>query len=330
MTILLADPELEARIASKLEVVETQLHDAVAQEDPLANAASTHLLAAGGKRLRPILALVAAECGDSDHPDVTMAAVVSELTHIATLYHDDVMDSAPRRRGAPSAHSLWGNSLAILTGDLLFARAAIIAADLGSEAVRMQATTFERLCLGQIRETEGPREGEDPVEHYLEVLADKTGSLLAASSVLGAMAAGCDEQTRNILAQFGEAAGVAFQLADDVLDIRSPADTSGKTQGTDLREHVPTMPTLLLRARVREEGSREDTELLQAIDSDLASDSALSEVVQLLSTHEVIDETQALAEQWADKAAHSLRELRPVKIREALESVAAAMVARTQ
>src|SRR5690554_2878562 len=241
---------LDEAVSSRLALVEERLRDAVAQSDRLANATSRHLVDAGGKRLRPLLTLLTAQLGDGHRPEVLDAAVVVELTHLATLYHDDVMDSAPLRRGAPSAHEVWGNSVAILTGDLLFARASGIVADLGPEAVRIQAATFERLCLGQLHETVGPELEEDPVEHYLQVLADKTGSLIATSARFGAMFAGCDATTVQQVTNYGELAGVAFQLADDVIDVVSDAATTGKTPGTDLREGVPTMPVLLLRQRL--------------------------------------------------------------------------------
>ena len=245
----LADADLGERLSARLEIVEERLRDAVTNVDPLADDASRHLVNAGGKRLRPLLTLLAAELGDGSRLEVIDAAVVVELTHLATLYHDDVMDSAPLRRGAPAAHEVWGNSVAILTGDLLFARASATVAGLGPEAVRIQAATFERLCLGQLHETVGPRPDEDHVAHYLQVLADKTASLIATSARFGAMFAGCRPEVVAIVSAFGEKIGVAFQLADDVIDLTSDGATTGKTPGTDLRERVPTMPALLLRAR---------------------------------------------------------------------------------
>src|SRR5690606_19231992 len=266
---------------------EERLRDAVAQSDRLADATSRHLVNAGGKRLRPALTLLTAHLGDASRPEVVDAAVVVELTHLATLYHDDVMDSAPTRRGAPAAHEVWGNSVAILTGDLLFARASRVVAGLGPQAVRIQAETFERLCLGQLHETVGPAEGEDPVVHYLDVLADKTGSLIATSARVGAMFAGRTPDVAERVAQLGELAGVAFQLADDVIDIRSEAEVTGKTPGTDLRERVATLPVLLLRERVRQGGAAEDAELLAAIDGDLDDDAVLRDVVERLREHTV-------------------------------------------
>ncbi len=160
------------------------------------------------------------------------AAVVVELTHLATLYHDDVMDSAPYRRGAPTAHEVWGNSVAILTGDLIFARASILVSELGGEALGIQARTFERLCLGQLHETVGPREDEDALEHYLSVIADKTGSLVAASGQLGALFADTPQEVIDVMVAYGEKVGVAFQLADDVIDVTGLKVKSGKAPGT--------------------------------------------------------------------------------------------------
>src|SRR5699024_285070 len=185
--------------------------------------------------------------GEGVDDRVRQAAVATELTHLASLYHDDVMDSAPLRRGAPSAHEVWGNSIAILVGDLLFARASQLVADLGPKAVKIQADAFERLVLGQLNETLGPREDEDPIEHYLGVLADKTGSLIAASAHYGALFAGASGQAIDAVVEYAEKVGVAFQLADDVIDLVSDAEVTGKTPGTDLREGVATMPVLLLR-----------------------------------------------------------------------------------
>lgn len=249
LALPLHDDALAERLSGRVALVEELLRDAVTYADPIAHDASRHLVDAGGKRLRPLLTLLTAELGDGNRREVIDAAAVVELTHLATLYHDDVMDSAPLRRGAPSAHEVWGNSVAILTGDLLFARASSIVSGLGPEAVRIQAQTFERLCLGQLHETVGPRPDEDPVEHYLQVLADKTASLIATSARFGAMFAGCRPDVVRTVTQFGEIVGVAFQLADDVIDLTSDGSVTGKTPGTDLREGVPTMPALLLRSR---------------------------------------------------------------------------------
>ncbi len=324
----IGDAELEERLLPRLELVEERLRDAVAQSDSLADATSKHLVTAGGKRLRPMLTLLAAQLGDGTRPEVVEAAVVVELTHLATLYHDDVMDSAPTRRGAPSAHEVWGNSVAILTGDLLFARASRVVAGLGPEAVRLQAATFERLCLGQLHETVGPDEGEDAVAHYIQVLADKTGSLIATSARFGALMAGCDPATVDRVTRYGELAGVAFQLADDVIDLRSDAATTGKTPGTDLREGVPTMPVLLLRARVAAGGTDEERQLIADIDGDLSDDGVLADVVARLAAHPVVDETSAKAREWAVRAEESVAPLPDGQVKAAFTAFADALVAR--
>lgn len=320
---------LDSAVSSRLAIVEERLRDAVAQSDRLAHASSRHLVDAGGKRLRPLLTLLTSQLGEASRPEVLDAAVVVELTHLATLYHDDVMDSAPTRRGAPSAHEVWGNSVAILTGDLLFARASRVVAGLGPDAVRVQAETFERLCLGQLHETVGPEPDEDPIEHYLQVLADKTGSLIATSAMFGAKFAGCDLSTVEAVTSYGELAGVAFQLADDVIDVRSDAATTGKTPGTDLREGVPTMPVLLLRKQIAQgDASQADIDLLAAIEGDLSEDDALAEVVDKLKGHAVVDATDELAREWAGRAKDAIAGLPDSDVRSELLGFADALVAR--
>jgi heptaprenyl diphosphate synthase len=318
-----------ASVRAGLEAVENRLREAVHQTDPLADDASRHLVRAGGKRIRPMLTLLASHLGDPTRPEVLEAAVVVELTHLATLYHDDVMDSAPMRRGAPSAHEVWGNTVAILVGDLLFARASTIVAALGAEAVRIQAQTFERLCLGQLHETIGPRDDQDPVAHYVRVLADKTGSLIATSARFGAMFAGCEPAVLDILIQYGEQVGVAFQLADDVIDLTSDGATSGKTPGTDLREGVPTLPVLLARRQAAEVGDDVSRDLVKLLDSDLSDDAVLAEAVALLRGHPATELARAEAERWARRAAATLEPLPEGPTKQALRAFADAVVDRT-
>ncbi|MCU1431946.1 MAG: Polyprenyl synthetase [Actinotalea sp.] len=323
------DPVLADLVSDRLGLVEERLRDAVAHADVLADATSRHLVNAGGKRLRPMLTLLAAQLGEGQRPEVIDAAVVVELTHLATLYHDDVMDSAPLRRGAPSAHEVWGNHVAILTGDLLFARASAIVAGLGPDAVRIQAATFERLCLGQLHETVGPGPDADPVEHYLQVLSDKTGSLVATSARFGAMFAGCRPDVVTRLLAYGERLGVAFQLADDVIDLTSEGGQTGKTPGTDLREKVPTMPALLLRRRAAAPGSSAaDRELVGLLDSDLTAENALAEAVGALRGHPVVDETRYRATQGAAEAVQALAGVPEGPVKDALVSFADALVDR--
>lgn len=321
------DEQLAQTMLERLTVVEDRLRESVATNDHLARWTARHLLDAGGKRVRPMLVLLAAALGDIERDEVIDAAVLVELTHLASLYHDDVMDSASTRRGTRSAHEVWGNNVAILTGDFLFARASGLSSKLGTEAVRLHSLTFERLCLGQLHETVGPQSDEDPFDHYISVLADKTASLLALAGQLGALQAGAPASTAEVLRRYGEKIGVAFQLADDVLDLESDPSTSGKTPGTDLREGVPTMPTLLVRRRA-DDGDDAAAAIIEKLDGDLSDDQALAEVVALLRADSSLEETRALAQRTADEAISVLEELPPGAVRDSLMSFTGSLVHR--
>jgi heptaprenyl diphosphate synthase len=328
LDLRIADGTIDAAVRDGLAAVEARLGEAVQQSDRLADEASRHLVVAGGKRSRPMLTLLAAHLGDASRPEVVEAAVEVELTHLATLYHDDVMDSAPVRRGAPAAHQVWGNTVAILTGDLLFARASTIVADLGVEAVRIQAKTFERLCLGQLHETTGPRADEDPIAHYIQVLADKTGSLIATAGRFGAMFAGCPPEVVDVLVAYGEQVGVAFQLADDVIDLVSDGAETGKTPGTDLREGVPTLPVLLAR-RAAAAGDADAARVVEMLDGDLSDDAALAAAVAGLRDLPALAEAHAEAARWAAGAVAALEPLPESGAKAALRAYAEAVVERT-
>ncbi|MEU3652303.1 polyprenyl synthetase family protein [Streptomyces sp. NPDC032161] len=321
------DHALEADVQAGLAAVESGLLDATKSGVPFITEAAQHLVRAGGKRFRPLLAMLAARFGDPDAPGVVPAAVVVELTHLATLYHDDVMDEADVRRGVDSANSRWGNSVAVLTGDFLFARASHILADLGPEAVRIQAEAFERLVTGQILETAGP-DGRDPVEHYLDVMRGKTGSLIAVACRFGALMAGADDSAVDILTQYGERLGVAFQLADDVLDIASDSHESGKTPGTDLREGIPTLPVLHLRARAEAEGRPEDLELVELLDGDLGDDARHAEVLRRLRAHPALEQARRDTVRYAEEARRTLSPLPDCYAKAALAEMCDAVVHR--
>jgi len=316
-----ADAALESRVRAGLERVEQALLDATQSEAPFVTAAAQHVMVAGGKRFRPLLVMLGSEFGPSASTDeVVKAAVVVELTHVATLHHDDVMDEAALRRGSSTANARWDNSVAILAGDWLFARASDLVADLGPEAVRIQARTFGRLVEGQIRETMGVGEGQDPLRHYLSVVADKTGSLIATSVLFGARYAGASEQIQESLRAFGEEIGVAFQLADDILDIASDSGQSGKTPGTDLREGVPTLPVLLFRAQA-DPADPTDARLLELLDSDLSDDARLSETLDLIHSHPSFRQAEDDVRRRAADARKLLADLPEGPAREALETL---------
>lgn len=322
------DDQLATSVVERLGAIEHGLRESVASSDDMMRWTARHLMDAGGKRVRPMLVLLAASLGDMGADGVEDAAVLVELTHLASLYHDDVMDSAPTRRGTESAHALWGNNVAILTGDFLFARASALSARIGPEAVRLHSETFERLCLGQLHETVGPGEQDDPFAHYISVLSDKTASLLALAGDLGATLAGAPEGSGDIMRRYGEKVGVAFQLADDVLDLESDAATSGKTPGIDLREGVPTMPTLLVRRRAAEEQDPRSLEIVRRLDGDLADDHVLAELVTLLREDSALEETRRLAQRTAEEAVAILDELSEGPARDALQTFTRTLVER--
>ncbi|MCU1588458.1 MAG: Trans-hexaprenyltranstransferase [Frankiales bacterium] len=319
------DPALQSVIGAGMERVEARLRDVVRSSHPMLTEAASHLVEAGGKRVRPLLALLAAQLGDATRPEVIDAAVVVELTHLATLYHDDVMDEASVRRGAASANTRWTNTVAILTGDYLFARASDLTAGLGTEATHLQARTFARLVEGQIAETAGPSEGSDAVAHHLKVLADKTASLLSTSARLGAMMAGLDERVVDLVAEFGEVFGVAFQLSDDLIDVLSESEQSGKTPGTDLREGVDTLPVLLVQAA----DDPASVLLARLLGGDLSSDAALAEALRQLRLHPAMDEARAVLQTYADRARAVALELPDGQTQQAFLALTDFVLART-
>ncbi len=291
-------PELEAQLISQMADVEALLRSHTRSEYPFVDQTAHPLVSYGGKRLRPLLTLLTAQYGDPTRDGIIAAAVACEITHLATLYHDDVMDQAPLRRGVESANMRWGNTIAILTGDFLFAKSSDLLADLGPAAVRLQARTFERLVIGQIMETQGPNPGQDPLEHYLKVVADKTGSLIAASARYGGMISGAPADIIDTVTVFGEKIGVAFQLADDVIDIASESNQSGKTPGTDLREGVPTLVTL----NVMKSSDPADADLKRLLSAPIEDEPTVQQVLVALRNHRALDESREQLHQVAKQA----------------------------
>ena len=314
-----------------LDRVEQTLARELKVTDTLADATTRYLYEAGGKRVRPMLTLLTAELGEGATDDVIAGATALEMTHLGSLYHDDVMDGADVRRGVPSAHAVWGNNVAILTGDLLFSRASQLMAQIGERAIRLQADTFERLVLGQMHETVGPQAGEDPVDFYLQVLADKTGSLIAASAHTGALFSDAPSEYRDPVRQYGEKVGVAFQLLDDVIDLSPDADETGKVPGTDLRAGVPTMPYLLLGRS----GDPASQALKATIDdgvlriADGADPAILDDAITALREHPATEATRQQAYEWADAAVEAIDPLPAGVVRDALVKLSHVIVDRS-
>ena len=302
------DRELNDRLLVGLAAVQQRLNEVVDHDDDFIAGAARYLSDAGGKRFRPLLTLLTAEVGrtpgdtEPAAPPIVDAAVGVELTHLASLYHDDVMDEAELRRGVPSANVVYDNATSILVGDLLFGTASKIISGLGAEAVGIQADTFVRLCSGQIRDDRRVPEGVDPVEHYLGVLADKTGSLIATAARYGAMFSGSNPETVLLLTEYGEKIGVVFQLADDLLDISSELEESGKTPGTDLREGKATLPVLIARGST----DPSDDRLKQLLAGPVEDDDELHEALTLLRAHPAMDAARAHTLRVADQARATL------------------------
>lgn len=326
LALPVTDPELDARLRARMDEVEKALYGHVQSRFDYVTEAASHLLDAGGKRFRPLLVLLAAEAGPRPHADeVVTAACVVEITHVGSLYHDDVMDEAALRRGAPSANARWDNLVAILTGDFLFAKSSELTAQLGADAVRIQAETFSRLVEGQILETVTPGPDDDALAHYLEVVAGKTGSLIATSARYGARFSGASAEVEEALAAYGEIVGSAFQLSDDIIDVASDSVESGKTPGTDLREGVPTLPVLMAQAST----DPADARLLELLAGPLTDDALHAEALALLRAHPALDRARAYVVDRATEAKALLTVLPDGPVRRALEDFADAVATRS-
>jgi heptaprenyl diphosphate synthase len=323
-----ADEALSTEIADDLAVVEATLRDTTFGGGETFPEISRHMMEAGGKRFRAMLVLLAARFGDSRDKRIVPAAVAIELTHLATLFHDDVMDEADMRRGQASANAVFGNSVAILAGDYLFARASRILADLGPEAVRIQAETFSRLVDGQLAETVGVRPGADPLAHYMQVIEDKTGSLIATSGRFGAMFAGAGEGITDQIADACMRIGVAWQLSDDVIDLASSTAESGKSEGTDLKQGVRTLP--MLYALRSASPAPDEVRLRELLSLEELTDPGLhAEALALLRKSPAIDEARETVRSWIVAAQQIVRGLPDVPARAAFESLCDFVITRT-
>lgn len=272
----LGDAELNERIATGMAEVEVLLREELAKSEDFLVDKVMHLMEAGGKRFRPMMTLLASQFGpEAGSANVVKAAAVLETVHLATLYHDDVMDEAELRRGVDSANARWDNAVAILAGDILFAHASRMMSELDTHTVGHFAQTFQDLVTGQMRETIGA-EGRDPVEHYMDVIHEKTGVLIASAGYLGAYHAGASDDHIDALRRIGDAIGMIFQIVDDIIDIFSAHEQSGKTPGTDLREGVFTLPVLYALREDSEVGEELRALLTGALTEDADVERALT------------------------------------------------------
>lgn len=318
-------------IAGTLDAVEHRLREQVESNHAFMQQAARYLMDAGGKRFRPMLVALTAHLGDADRPEIPEAGVIVELVHLATLYHDDVIDEATARRGTPSANLRWDNTVSILTGDYLFARASELSADLGVEVTRIMARTIAQLCEGQVMEVQGSAGALPPdvprlepsVEHYLRVIGGKTASLIASSCRLGALLSGCEEEIVEAATTYGWNVGLAFQLSDDLIDIASDHEETGKTPGTDLLEGVRTLPVLLA---LEQDTDGELTALVEKAAA-MTSDE-VDRALELLRGSAAMERARQVAEDYVDASVAALEPLGERPVVSALGHLAAFAVAR--
>jgi heptaprenyl diphosphate synthase len=312
------DAEFAAGVRDGVGRIEQLMETELRGSDDLLTEAVLHLFQAGGKRFRPLFTVLSAQLGpEPDAYEVTVAGAVIELVHLATLYHDDVMDEARVRRGAPSANVRWGNSIAILAGDYLFATASRLVAQLGPDAVRLIAETFAQLVTGQMRETRGAAEGMDSVEHYMKVVHEKTACLIDAAGRFGATFSGADQQQVERLGRLGGIVGTAFQISDDIIDIDSEPDESGKVPGTDLREGVQTLPVMFA---LKETGPDADR-LRELLAGPIQDDAAVAEALTLLRASAGMAKAKETVMRYAALAREELAQLPDLPGRRALASL---------
>ena len=313
-------------VGATLEAVEARLNEQVTSSQAFVDRAARYLIDAGGKRFRPLLVALTGHLGDPTRPELVDAAAIVELVHLATLYHDDVIDEAAARRGTPSANARWNNTVAILTGDFLFARASDLSAKLGVEVTRIMAETLARLCEGQIAEVQGSIGAlPDDVpalpatrEHYLEVIAGKTASLIETSCRYGALLSGVDAAGVEAAARYGFEVGMAFQLSDDLIDLIADEELSGKVPGTDLREGVRTLPVLYA---LEAEAAAGGDELVGLLATELA-EADVARALELLRASEGLERARAEAQGRIDAAVAELAVFGERKVVTALDRLA--------
>ncbi|MDN6136547.1 polyprenyl synthetase family protein [Corynebacterium sp.] len=320
----LGDDQLNDRVAAGVSAVERLLHDETNRGASFVSDKAQHLSEAGGKRFRPIMSLLASEFGpEPGNPRVVKAATVVEMVHVATLYHDDVMDEADRRRGVQSANSRWNNSVAILAGDALLAHASRLMSQLDTHTVEHFAETFEELVTGQMRETIGAGE-VNPIDHYMKVIQEKTAVLIASAGYFGAYHAGASKEHAKALRTIGAAIGMVFQIVDDIIDIFSESHESGKTPGTDLREGVFTLPVLY----ALEEDSEASAALRELLTGPLEADEDVDRALELLRASNGRQRALEVVKHYLDVVTTECEALPDIPATRALRSLASYTVAR--
>jgi heptaprenyl diphosphate synthase len=311
------DPGLEKQILIRLNDVEAMLEKSVRSDTEVVTETASYLVAAGGKRFRPMLVLLSGYFGDPADPRLVQGATAIEITHLATLYHDDVIDEADTRRGRPSVNAKWGNNVAILTGDFLFARASEISSELGTEVTRLLARTIATVCDGQIREVESWGRIDQSEDAYLEVIRRKTAALIGTSCRLGGMLSDASPETIELLDDFGQALGLAFQLSDDIMDVISSEEELHKQPGQDMKLGVYTLPVLYAL-----QDGRDGQELASLLSDGPPSGDRLARALELVRGDGSLDRAREAVFTSVRRARRLADGLAPGPAREALVHIA--------
>jgi len=310
-------------MAADVERIEAALVASVQTGDAYLNEIASHLIVAGGKRLRPVLTVVAAQvAGGPSSDDAVQGGIACELVQTGSLYHDDVMDEAATRRGVETVNAKWGNLQAILAGDFLLSRASEIAASLGTEVAALLARTIGRLCEGQIEELRHTYNAARPETSYVASIAGKTASLYATSARIGGIVAGVDRPSIDALTRYGEAFGMVFQIVDDVLDVTATDDQLGKPAGHDMVEGVYTLPVL----RTLQAGGIAAASLLDLLGKPLEP-AERDKALEIVRANGGVASARETAREWADVAVHACDALPATEATEALRTAPAALLA---
>jgi heptaprenyl diphosphate synthase len=312
-------------MGDELTRVEAALRDSVVADDPHLTELASHLIQAGGKRLRPALAIVVGACAQGGLPvtdEVVLGGVSVELVQVGSLYHDDVMDEAETRRGVESVNFRFGNLKAILSGDYLLAKASEIAAGLGTEVAGLLAATIGQLCQGQVRELQTVFDVGRDEEAYLAAIAGKTASLFAAACRIGGIVGGLDRDAIEAVTVYGHRYGMAFQIVDDVLDVVATEEQLGKPSGHDMAEGIYTLPVI----RALAAGDDASAELRELLGRPLLEVAEIERARKLVKAGSGVEEAVALARQYGDEAAHVLSTLPESEAASTLAAAAVGLV----
>jgi octaprenyl-diphosphate synthase len=319
--------QLAAELAEGMEAVNALIRERMASKHaPRIPEVTAHLVEAGGKRLRPMLTLAAAEmCGYGGPYHVHLAATV-EFIHTATLLHDDVVDESAQRRGRPTANLLWDNKSSVLVGDYLFARAFQLMVEPGNlRVLNILSNAAATIAEGEVLQLTAAQDLRTDESIYLQVVRGKTAALFSAATESGAVIAGADEPLVQALFDYGDALGIAFQIVDDLLDYQGDTKATGKNVGDDFRERKLTLPVIKAVAKADE---AERAFWTRTIEKGKQEDGDLDHALELLNKHDALSDTRQDALAWADKAKTALTALPEHPIRQMLIDLADYVVAR--